>query len=313
MGFLDFLFGKSNDNVQQKQYDFDDNGIFTFPGGIKIAYLTTSVNAVLEVTGYKDKLIYTNFEIESLSNAKKINALCGVYQLFTNKPLLLILEEKSYPTEKQVNKILELGKSLQPLSAWEVESILEDCIIAKTVTLRDIEGLNAIKISNDRYKIDEYQFRFEDGVFCSFAPIDGFNNNVKDLFVRNGTFDLYLRHAADYWGNNQENIVQEINYQAECHSKISFDILLDEYFNNKFRFTDGLIDYVSMALCYSSSDVEFDKFEIALHGDFLILNKMIDKNGQEIIEISLPQYNEKQLFVDGHSKSKEGVDTEEDI
>lgn len=316
MGLLDFLFGKTNDADQQEQYCFDENGFYTFPNGIKVAHVSStmpSIEAVLEKSGYKDKLEYHINNIGDLSSAKKFDAFCGVYQLFTDKPLLLILGRPFYPSEKQVEKILKDGKSLHRLSTWEVESILEKCINAKSVCLKDIEDLNAIRISNNKYNIGDYQFVFENGIFCGFNPIDGFNKYVKDTFVKYGSFDLYLRHASDYWGVNHENIVKEVNYQAECFSKIGNGVLSDEYYNNKFRFPDGLIDYVSMALCYSSSDVEFDKFEIALHGDFRVLRKLIDEDGKEVIEVSLPQYNEKCLFIDGHSKSKEEIEAEDAI
>jgi len=316
MGLLDFLFGKANDSDQQEQYCFDEDGFYTFPNGMKVAFVSSSmpsIAAVLEKSGYKDKLVYNINNIGDLSSAKKFDAFCGVYQLFTDKPLLLMLGKKCFPTESQVEKILRSGKSLHSLSSWEVESILEKCVNAKSVSIKDIEDLNAITISNNRYNIGEYQFSFENGIFSGFKPIDGFNKHVKDTFVKYGSFDRYLQHAADYWGNNQENIVKEVNYQAECFSKIGSGILTDEYYNNKFRFSDGLIDYVSMALCYSSSDVEFDKFEIALHGDFKILRRLIDEDGKEVIEVSLPQYNERQLFVDGHSKSKEEIEAEDAI
>jgi len=316
MGLLDFLFGKTNDTEQQEQYCFDENGFYTFPNGIKVAHVSSSmpsVDAVLEKSGFKNKLVYNINNIGDLSIAKKIDAFCGVYQLFTNKPLLLMLGKKCFPTESQVEKILRSGKSLHSLSSWEVESILEKCVNAKSVSIKDIEDLNAIRISNNRYNIGEYQFSFENGIFSEFNPIDGFNKQVKDTFVKYGSFDRYFQHAADYWGDNQENIVKEVNYQAECFSNIGSGILTDEYYNNKFRFSDGLIDYVSMALCCSSFDVEFGKFEIALHSDFKILRRLIDEDGKEVIEVSLPQYNERRLFVDGHSKSKEESEAEEAV
>lgn len=316
MGFLDFLFNKPEAPEQLIEYEYDENGIHTFPNGMKIAHIShsvPSVNAILEKSGYKNKLIYTNNEVASLSLGQKFKAFCGVYQLFTNKPLLLMIQDKAYPSQKQVEKILNWAKSLKSLQNWEIDSILNDCIESKTVCLEDFEDFSAKRVSEGRYIIDEYQFIFNNGILCKVKPVDGYNSYVKDFFVKNGVFDYYLRHASDYWGDNQENIVEEVNYQAECYAKIGKGILTDDYYQKKFRFPDGLIDYVSMALCYSSSDVEFEKFKIALHGNFKILRQLTDEEGKEVLEVSLPQYNERQLFVDGHSKTKEEIEAEDKI
>ncbi|MBO4560797.1 MAG: GIY-YIG nuclease family protein [Bacteroidaceae bacterium] len=307
MSFWSSLFGKKNnsqefsDNYQKeesvKQKTPNDTpakdscGWITSRSGVKLkigADISGSINDMaardIPELGYNLGEIFTNSDYD-LDHFK-----IGYFEIVTNKLIGICCKENKMMSPSEIKSFeIEFSKRF----GFEEDEDLQKGIENKSISQSFLEKICQAKCVNNKVSNDKYIFIVEDGFLVDYKSADGYSYKVRDIL----NIDAYHSEAAR-WYNNEEDIINEINLQAECAACISLDIMQSNETKAIFSYPNGYCNYIAIAAHFKQYDVLLDDFINSTHGKYEVRSKETSK-GENITKIKA--YGFVETFIDGHS------------
>ena len=154
---------------------------------------------------------------------------------------------------------------------YNVEDTLKDGIENKTLTssyLSKVLGNSNIEPDGVFYsdKINLYLY-FKDGYLSDFQSSDGLNKWAKHFKQLNPQLiDDYEAEAKKYWGNDQKQVLNEVNVQSDALAGVPQ--ATSNEFVSLHRNEKGLINYRMLLTCHYDQDITLKDFLIVNHGRY---------------------------------------------
>ena len=277
----------------------DKYGWHKLPNGVKLKN-DPDMKGTLHEIFQKDisELGYNGGELYPKDNLNTNPFIVGYFQLFTDKLIGVSRNDEIKMTTSEINNFVkEYGR----LTNSEEEDLLEEGVNNNNISQNYIETILQKKSIDDKLETEKFSLHFKNGVLANFQRIDKYSADARDYLYISG----YYNEAKKWHHDIEDNIVKEINFQAECFLHMDLNIVRSLETKEAFSYPNGCYNYIAMAAYYKCYDVQIEDFINSTHGSYEYISREA-KNGEEITKIKA--YNKIYTFINGHSKSTCVVD-----
>ena len=300
MSFWSSFFTKANDEHVKEDSVIDENGWRVLPNGIRFKNAQNTDGTLGDIfaecvkeLGYNGGELYEKYNYSNLSPF-----IVGYFQLLTRKLIGIARDDNVKMTMSEINTFV---KEYCSLSENEEEDLLRDGIENHNISQSYIETILSQKCNEDQLSNEKYLFSFENGYLTDFKRLDKYSADARDFLVINA----YYEEAQEWYKEDEESIINEINLQASCFVNLDLNILNSIETRMRFLYSNGFSNMIAMAAYYKSKDVLLDEFINSTHGHYEIVAKEI-KGGKTITRVKA--YGLTFVFVNGHSNENSIVD-----
>lgn len=250
-----------------------------------------SVNAVMEHMGYDKKEEYFSYWGDK-ETQKDADIYAVVFETFTRN--IIYVGTKETESGVDPNKLKFFLKNLtdeELFDSLHIDTVLTNGVENKSLTiefLARVLGLEDTEPSGVYFsdKLDMY-LHFNDGVLVDFQPSDGLNEWAKWLKNANPALvKSYESNARRFWGNNNKQVLNEVNVQASAFSGVP------KSFQNEFiplhKDASGLVNYHMLLVSHYGQKITLPEFLTINHGRH---EKLLHQPNEDVSVYRLGKFN----------------------
>lgn len=264
-----------------------------------------SISNICQFLGYNSEQFYTY----SNYNKKDSKIVTVVLKSFSNKIICIITDESVDSLQKnEVDDYMisfDLKKEQRP---YTIENTLKKAVEKKSLSfdfLRDVFEIKDIE-KNQSFTVPSigYEFTFQDGYLVEYNTADGLNkwsrewkNSLKS------TYDAYYYESKHYNKENENDIINEINIQADAFSRIPQGNYNEYLEFHRTRFNN--VNYKMLLVAHYNEKIDIDEFKKINNGRYELLTDFISENGYKNttykVNKTLFSFDESGKFVNAYT------------
>ncbi|HZV68825.1 MAG TPA: hypothetical protein VFG10_04745 [Saprospiraceae bacterium] len=241
-----------------------------------------SINSVIDYLDYHRDQIHTVFAFEE----KAFNVIG--FKVFTKEVVFVMTQKNilsvSYSRIQNFIDSIDWKNEYEP---FKVEDILNNSIENKSLDflfLWEVLSLEApIKTGTCYSNKLELTLEFEDGDLVKFYDKNGLNASARHLkYINPSVVNNYYKEA-EYYRNktNKENIILEVNAQADSYSKTPEGYA--NQFINEFKTPQKNINFYNLLIAKYGAKTSISEFKQINYGRFKLIN---EKNNMTILSVN---------------------------
>lgn len=253
-------------------------GVFvkTDLGYIQQTKLKGSIRDILKTLGYESNMYYSYFDLEKNSD---INLVC--FKILTSDVICVFTKEHVLDIREQdVKAYLSNFDFSHEYATYKREDNLKEGIEKKNLSIEFLA--EALEIPYSKSTTDtmlicnkfNYNLYFKEGYLSKFESSDGYNSSAKEFKEKNIEYFKKMKLLAqEYWGNDKESIINELNTQCEALYKIP-DGFQNEYLN-RFSQKYGCFNFKIVSVLYYEDNISLREFKDICHNEIKFVSTEI--------------------------------------
>lgn len=239
-----------------------------------------STYGICKSLGYEKEMFYS---LMKLDNDSDIFQVC--FKIFTEDIICVFTNDNVQEiTEQDVTKFLKDNDYdfNREYNTYNRESGLLDGIKSgnlKIAFLSDVMKFDYNISEVDTMIISEkfgYKLYFKNGILYKFESADGLNKwarEWRELYP--STYNMYYEKSKQYWGDDKNKILNDINIQATSHASISSDFMKNMHL---FEDESGYINYKIIMVNYFNDNISLREFKDITYGKYKYVGETTIKN-----------------------------------
>lgn len=239
-----------------------------------------SINDNLQALGYDHNQFYsyTDYHLTYDDENSKDNIFAVCLKVMTEEIICVIAnKERKVLTDEDVRQYMRNFDFKFQYSLYTLESDLNSAIAERNFSIEFVAnalGLSYSPNDNELYSDKfNYKFFFEGGFLVGYETADGYNRQAHELKDSSpGFYELIEKHARNYHGTNEADIVKEINIQADALENIPGGVKNEHFYD--FQNADNSFNMAMLLVTnYQGSEYElclnYDDCKCVCHNELI--------------------------------------------
>ncbi|WP_320019669.1 hypothetical protein [Labilibaculum manganireducens] len=286
-------------NVNYGKVFIPQNGIF-IERNLNIE--KENINSICKQLGFNTDQCYSYFNFDGGDK----DIISVIFKVFTDEIVFVwTSDEVELLSAERMSKYLSKFDLKKEFDSYDIESTLNDGVKNKSLTssfLSDIFNLKDPGLNGTLHVLSiGYDIEFKQGLIHKFYSADGLNKWAKLWKNENKAFyDLYLKAATKYWGDQKEKIINEINIQADAYANAPKSEYLEYH-----RTAEGTVNFKMLLVAHYNEPMTLNEFKEVNHGRYELSNEFNTKDGYKRtiykLNKTLYTFSEKGILINSYT------------